>query len=252
MLFVILTGIDHCVWENIQLLKVRFNEINVFFLYIDHFVYFNVSHMNYYSYFFRFSLQIFFYFLINISITSLFWFFIIKNVTNIKKSIFFLEHNGISSDLSTGWVVASESCAFLSFTRYIREVLPGEIIEITTKGIKTVDIVPRPNGHKQAFCIFEYVYFARPNTVFEGQEVYTVRSQCGRQLALEHPVEADVVGSVPESGNAAAHGYSRQVKTNTHFIVDKCFYFSCFYIYFAWFLVGYSVWRIAFEKHLRW
>lgn len=117
-----------------------------------------------------------------------------------------------NNDLSTGWVVASESCAFLSFTRYIREVLPGEIIEITTNGIKTVDIVPRPSGHKQAFCIFEYVYFARPNTIFEGQEVYTVRSQCGRQLALEHPVEADIVGSVPESGNAAAYGYSLQVR----------------------------------------
>lgn len=74
--------------------------------------------------------------------------------------------------------------------------------------------MPRPNNNKQAFCIFEYVYFARPNSVFEGQEVYTVRAQCGRQLALEHPVEADVVGSVPESGNAAAHGYSMQVYFN--------------------------------------
>ncbi|KRT80372.1 hypothetical protein AMK59_8726 [Oryctes borbonicus] len=115
-----------------------------------------------------------------------------------------------TDDMSSGWVVASESCAFLSFIRYIREVMPGEIIEITEKGIKTVEIVPRPEGHKQAFCIFEYVYFARPNTVFEGQEVYTVRSQCGRQLALEHPLEADIVGSVPESGNAAAYGYSLQ------------------------------------------
>lgn len=100
----------------------------------------------------------------------------------------------------------------MSFTRYVREILPGEIIEITSKGIKTVDVVSRPEGHQQAFCIFEYVYFARPNTIFEGQEVYTVRAQCGRQLAVEHPVEADVVGSVPESGNAAAHGYSQQVK----------------------------------------
>lgn len=82
---------------------------------------------------------------------------------------------------------------------------------MTTEGIKTVDIVPRPNSDKQAFCIFEYVYFARPNSVFEGQEVYTVRAQCGSQLALEQPVEADFVGAVPESGNAAAFGYSEQV-----------------------------------------
>lgn len=82
---------------------------------------------------------------------------------------------------------------------------------MTKAGIKTVDIVPPPAGKLYAFCIFEYVYFARPNSVFEGQEVYNVRVHSGRQLALEHPVEADMVGSVPESGNAAAYGYSAQV-----------------------------------------
>ncbi|XP_023018672.1 amidophosphoribosyltransferase [Leptinotarsa decemlineata] len=111
-----------------------------------------------------------------------------------------------------GWVVSSESCAFLSVTRFFREVQPGEIIELSRQGIKSVDVVPPPEGKSIAFCIFEYVYFARPNSMFEGQEVYSVRVHCGRQLALEHPVDADMVGSVPESGNAAAFGYSKQSK----------------------------------------
>lgn len=120
--------------------------------------------------------------------------------------------SGDSVDPSkVGWVVSSESCAFLSMTRYVREVLPGEIIEMTKNGIRTIDVVSRPEGKNVAFCIFEYVYFARPNSIFEGQEVYTVRAQCGAQLAKEHPVEADLVGSVPESGNAAAYGYSKEV-----------------------------------------
>lgn len=108
-----------------------------------------------------------------------------------------------------GWVVSSESCGFLSFgARYEREVEPGEIIEMTKDGIRTVDIVERPDNKKQAFCIFEYVYFARSDSIFEGQMVYTVRMQCGRQLAKEAFIEADIVSSVPESGTAAAHGYA--------------------------------------------
>ncbi|XP_051158779.1 amidophosphoribosyltransferase-like [Leptopilina boulardi] len=110
-----------------------------------------------------------------------------------------------------GWVISSESCGFLSIgARYVREVFPGEIVELTREGIKTIDIVDRPNKKPQAFCIFEYVYFARSDSIFEGQMVYSVRMQCGRVLALESPVEADIVSSVPESGTAAAHGYARQ------------------------------------------
>lgn len=110
-----------------------------------------------------------------------------------------------------GWVVSSESCGFLSIgAQYVREVYPGEIIEMTRLGIKTIDIVTRPEDKAQAFCIFEYVYFARTDSVFEGQMVYAVRLQCGKQLAIEQPVEADLVSAVPESGNAAAHGFSRQ------------------------------------------
>lgn len=61
-----------------------------------------------------------------------------------------------------------------------------------------------------AFCIFEYVYFARGDSIFEGQMVYSVRIECGRQLAREAPVTADIVSSVPESGTAAAHGYAKE------------------------------------------
>lgn len=69
----------------------------------------------------------------------------------------------------------------------------------------------RIENRKSAFCIFEYVYFARPDSIFEGQMVYSVRKQCGMQLAIEELVEADIVSSVPESGTAAAHGYAEQV-----------------------------------------
>ncbi|CAG5035269.1 unnamed protein product [Parnassius apollo] len=118
--------------------------------------------------------------------------------------------NGVD-DKAEGWVVSSESCGFLSIgARYVREVLPGEIVEMSRRGIRTVAIVERPADKQQAFCIFEYVYFARADSIFEGQMVYSARLQCGRMLARESPVDADIVSSVPESGTAAAHGYARQ------------------------------------------
>ncbi|XP_050356223.1 amidophosphoribosyltransferase-like isoform X2 [Nymphalis io] len=118
--------------------------------------------------------------------------------------------NGVE-DRAEGWVVSSESCGFLSIgARYVREVLPGEIIEMSRHGVRTVDVVERPADKHQAFCIFEYVYFARADSIFEGQMVYSARLQCGRMLARESPVDADIVSSVPESGTAAAHGYARQ------------------------------------------
>ncbi|XP_017787165.1 PREDICTED: amidophosphoribosyltransferase-like isoform X1 [Nicrophorus vespilloides] len=126
------------------------------------------------------------------------------------KFVTFDESTG--KDVDDGWIVSSESCAFLNPMQYMREILPGEIVEMSREGVKSISVVARPENKSLAFCIFEYVYFARPNSVFEGQEVYTVRLRCGEQLAIEHPVEADVVGSVPESGNAAAHGFSRQSK----------------------------------------
>lgn len=108
-----------------------------------------------------------------------------------------------------GWVVSSESCSFLSIgARYCQEVRPGEIVEISRHGIRTLDIIPRSNGDPVAFCIFEYVYFARPDSMFEDQMVYTVRYRCGQQLAIEAPVEADLVSTVPESATPAALGYA--------------------------------------------
>lgn len=121
-----------------------------------------------------------------------------------------------NEDDTEGWVISSESCGFLSIgARYMREVLPGEIVEITQHGVRSVAIVERPRDKEnqvlpQAFCIFEYVYFARSDSIFEGQMVYTVRMECGRQLAIEAQVDADIVSSVPESGTAAAHGFSRE------------------------------------------
>lgn len=115
------------------------------------------------------------------------------------------------SRTADGWVVSSESCGFLSIgAQHVREVYPGEIIEMSKEGIRTIDIIGLPEDKSQSFCIFEYVYFARADSIFEGQMVYNVRLQCGRQLAIEHPVEADIISSVPESGTAAAHGFSRQ------------------------------------------
>jgi glutamine phosphoribosylpyrophosphate amidotransferase len=76
-----------------------------------------------------------------------------------------------STDDEEGWVISSESCGFLSIgARYYREVLPGEIVELTDSGFKSIGIVARPEGRPQAFCIFEYVYFARSDSIFEGKK----------------------------------------------------------------------------------
>ncbi|XP_063357259.1 amidophosphoribosyltransferase-like [Pelmatolapia mariae] len=93
---------------------------------------------------------------------------------------------------------------------YYREVLPGEIVQISRHGVTSLSVVPRPEGGLPAFCIFEYVYFARPDSIFEGQMVYTVRQRCGWQLAAESPTDADVVSTVPESATPAALGYAQQ------------------------------------------
>ncbi|XP_021794289.1 amidophosphoribosyltransferase isoform X2 [Papio anubis] len=111
-----------------------------------------------------------------------------------------------------GWVVSSESCSFLSIgARYYREVLPGEIVEISRHNVQTLDIISRSEGNPMAFCIFEYVYFARPDSMFEDQMVYTVRYRCGQQLAIEAPVDADLVSTVPESATPAALAYAGKV-----------------------------------------
>ncbi len=105
------------------------------------------------------------------------------------------------------WVLASETCAFdLIHARFVRDVAPGEIVIINKDGLRSIQAFPEHT--RRAFCIFEYVYFARPDSTIANQNVYRVRVEMGRQLAREFPIEADIVVPVPDSGNCAALGYS--------------------------------------------
>ncbi len=107
------------------------------------------------------------------------------------------------------YVLASETTAFdLIHAEFIRDVLPGEIVIINEKGI--ISLQAFPEHKREAFCIFEYVYFARPDSVLRGRTVYDVRKEMGRQLAREHNVKADLVIPVPDSGVCAAMGYSEE------------------------------------------
>jgi amidophosphoribosyltransferase len=105
------------------------------------------------------------------------------------------------------WVLASETCAFdLINAKFVRDVEPGEIVIITEEGLSSIQAFPLQE--RRAFCIFEYVYFARPDSTINNRNVYKVRVEMGRQLAREFPIEADIVVPVPDSGNCAALGYS--------------------------------------------
>nr|MBN2276982.1 amidophosphoribosyltransferase [candidate division Zixibacteria bacterium] len=106
------------------------------------------------------------------------------------------------------YVVASETCAFdIIGARYIRDVEPGEVIEITHEGPRSVFPLKK---HRHAFCIFEYIYFSRPDSIVFGENVDKIRRRLGRQLAREHPADADIVISVPDSANTATLGYSEE------------------------------------------
>lgn len=109
--------------------------------------------------------------------------------------------------VGNAWVLASETCAFdLIGARFVRDVEPGEIVLIGRDGLRSIQAFPEVE--KRAFCIFEYVYFARPDSMIGGRNVYKVRVEMGRRLAAEHPIAADMVVPVPDSGNCAALGYS--------------------------------------------
>ncbi|HEX4343662.1 MAG TPA: amidophosphoribosyltransferase [Verrucomicrobiae bacterium] len=109
--------------------------------------------------------------------------------------------------LGDGWVLASETCALdLIHAKFVRDVEPGEIVIINEKGLTSLQAFPEQQ--RRAFCIFEYVYFARPDSTMAGRNVYKTRVEMGRELARENPIEADVVVPVPDSGNCAALGYS--------------------------------------------
>ena len=107
--------------------------------------------------------------------------------------------------LERGWVVASETAALdIVGASFVREVEPGELIAIDEHGLRSTRFAaPEPKG-----CLFEYVYLARPDTTIAGRNVYSARVEIGRRLAKEHPVEADLVIPVPESGTPAAIGYA--------------------------------------------
>ncbi|MCK5709356.1 MAG: amidophosphoribosyltransferase [Deltaproteobacteria bacterium] len=105
-------------------------------------------------------------------------------------------------------VFASESCAFdLIEADYEREVEPGEIIVVSEEGVKSF----KPFAEvKHAYCVFEYIYFARPDSFLTGRNVYQVRKELGKQLAREHPADADIVVAVPDSGVPSAMGFAEE------------------------------------------
>ncbi len=106
------------------------------------------------------------------------------------------------------YIVTSETCALDTIgAEFVRDVRPGEVVTITPDGIRSDWIYQVPEG-KEGRCIFEYIYFARADSQIDGVSVYASRIKAGRFLAQDSPVEADLVTGVPESGNAAALGYS--------------------------------------------
>ncbi|MFH1371741.1 MAG: amidophosphoribosyltransferase [Planctomycetota bacterium] len=108
------------------------------------------------------------------------------------------------------YVVASETCALDAIdARFIREIEPGEIVTLDKRGLTSRFFVT-PGTVKPAHCLFEHVYFAKQNSTIFGENVHEFRKKLGRRLAVEHPVEADVVVPIPDSGTSAAIGFSEQ------------------------------------------
>ena len=109
------------------------------------------------------------------------------------------------------YILASETCALDTIgAEYVRDVLPGETVTITPENGIVSDMSRALPKEQEARCIFEYIYFARPDSHIDGVSVYASRIKAGRFLAMGSPVDADLVVGVPESGNAAALGYSLQ------------------------------------------
>jgi amidophosphoribosyltransferase len=107
-----------------------------------------------------------------------------------------------------GWVVASETCSFgLIEAEYIRDIEPGEMLVIDRDGLRSLKPFKQETPRR---CVFEWIYFARPDSTINSQSVYAARETMGRRLAVEHPIPADVVIPVPDSGVAAAIGFARE------------------------------------------
>jgi amidophosphoribosyltransferase len=110
--------------------------------------------------------------------------------------------------LDDAWVVASETCAFdLIGAAYVRDVEPGEMVSITRDGLRSTFPLP---ARRRSFCVFEHVYFSRPDSLVYGRSVNESRHKLGKRLAVEQPADADIVVPVPDSGVAAAIGYAAE------------------------------------------
>jgi amidophosphoribosyltransferase len=110
--------------------------------------------------------------------------------------------------LNGSWVIASESCALDTVgADFIREVEPGEIVAIDENGVHSNR---GDESRRRALCVFEYIYFSRPDSVINGRLVYMARQEMGRQLAREHPVDADLVIAVPDSAVPGGIGFARE------------------------------------------
>jgi amidophosphoribosyltransferase len=108
--------------------------------------------------------------------------------------------------LNGAYVLASETCALdLVEAQYVRDIEPGEIVFITAQGLRSIKPFPQ---ERKAFCIFEFIYFARPDSLIFGQNVYQVRKRLGRMMAQEFQLEADLSMPFPDSGNYAALGFA--------------------------------------------
>ena len=131
-----------------------------------------------------------------------------------QKLIAFRDVNGfrplcLGRTKTGGYVIASESCAIDSIDgEFVRDIEPGEILTISSEGIKSVKL-ERPES---SLCVFEFIYFARPDSIIEGASVHNARLNAGKILAQESPVDADIVIGVPDSGIDAAIGYSNESK----------------------------------------
>jgi amidophosphoribosyltransferase len=115
----------------------------------------------------------------------------------------------VLGELDGAYVFASETCALdLIHAKFVREVEPGEVLIIDENGLRSEHPFP---DEQPAFCMFEYVYFARPDSIIGGVNVAKVRTEMGRELARKFPVEADIVVPVPDSGNYAALGFAEEL-----------------------------------------
>src|SRR4051812_40080340 len=114
----------------------------------------------------------------------------------------------IGTEGTGGWVLASETCALdIVGADFVRDVEPGEIVVINDQGVHSIRPFTR---QPERFCVFEYIYFARPSSLMEGTSVYEARKRIGRELAIESAVDADLVVPVPDSGVPSAMGFAKQ------------------------------------------